>query len=257
MWSPVIAQEPATTRDSLPPARPDSLVFDLRPVRISTDALDAQVDYGAKDSMWFDVKNRQLHLYGQAYLKYTSIDLKAGYILLDYEKNEVTAEQFPDATGKMTGLPEFKDGEQTFTATKIRYNFRSKKGIIYEARTLQQDLYVLGQKAKFVSQEVPDTTIKTQNTVYNQNALLTTCDHPEPHYGIRTKKLKVIPDKLVVTGFSNVEIGGIPTPLVLPFGFYPVTKTRKSGLIIPRDFEFADREGLGIKDWGYYFPISD
>jgi lipopolysaccharide assembly outer membrane protein LptD (OstA) len=156
----------------------------------------------------------------------------------------------------LAGLPVFKDGDQEFTATKLRYNFRSKKGIIYEARTKQEDLYVLGQKAKFVAQTTArDSVVQTQNTVYNQNALLTTCDDPHPHFGIRTRKLKVIPDKLVVTGFSNVEIGGIPTPLVLPFGFYPITKTRKSGLIIPRDFEFADREGLGIKDWGYYFPF--
>ncbi|MEZ4939993.1 MAG: putative LPS assembly protein LptD [Saprospiraceae bacterium] len=260
MCTPVFAQEPVAPLDTLPPAPLDSPVValvDLNPVRLSKDALDDEVEYGAKDSMWFDVKNKQLHLYGQAYLKYTTIDLKAGYILLDYEKNEVSAEQFPDETGKLAGLPEFKDGEQEFTATKLRYNFRSKKGIIYEARTKQQDLYVLGQKAKFIGEASADTSIQTQNTVYNKDALITTCDHPVPHYGIHTKKLKVVPNKLVVTGFSNVEIGGIPTPLVLPFGFYPITQTRKSGLIIPRDFEFADREGLGIKDWGYYFPISD
>lgn len=254
------AQEPVAPRDSLPPGPGDSTIVamvDLRPVQLSKDALDDQVEYGAKDSMWFDVKNKQLHLYGQAYLKYTTIDLKAGYILLDYEKNEVSAEQFPDETGQLAGLPEFKDGEQEFTATKLRYNFRSKKGIIYEARTKQQDLYVLGQKAKFIGEASADSSMQTQNTVYNKDALITTCDAPVPHYGIHTKKLKVVPNKLVVTGFSNVEIGGIPTPLVLPFGFYPITQTRKSGLIIPRDFEFADREGLGIKDWGYYFPISD
>lgn len=252
------AQEPVSLQDTLPtPVLRDSAVVDLRSVRLSSDALDELVEYGAKDSMWFDVKKRQLHLYGAAYVKYTSIDLKAGYILLDYDKNEVSAEAFPDETGKMTGLPEFKDGDQAFTATKLRYNFRSKKGLIYEARTKQEDLYVLGQKAKFVSQTSTDSLAKTQNTVYNQNALITTCDHPEPHYGIRTKKLKVIPNKLVITGFSNVEIGGIPTPLVLPFGFYPITQSRKSGLIIPRDFEFATQEGLGIKDWGYYLPINE
>ncbi|MBK6931565.1 MAG: LPS-assembly protein LptD [Saprospirales bacterium] len=253
------AQEPVTRADTIAPVLfRDSTVVDLRPVRISREGLDDEVEYGAADSMWFDVRSKQLHLYGQAFMKYTVIDLKAGYILLDYQKNEVTAEQFPDTSGRLAGLPVFKDGDQEFTATKLRYNFRSKKGIIYEARTKQEDLYVLGQKAKFVAQTTArDSVVQTQNTVYNQNALLTTCDDPHPHFGIRTRKLKVIPDKLVVTGFSNVEIGGIPTPLVLPFGFYPITKTRKSGLIIPRDFEFADREGLGIKDWGYYFPISD
>ena len=257
------AQQPAARPDSIPGAdtlRPpfrDSLRVDLSRVKISNEALDDEVDYGSADSMWFDVKKKQLHLYGAAFMKYTSIDLKAGYILLDYEKNEVSAEQYPDSTGRMAGLPEFKDGEQEFTATKLRYNFRSKKGIIYEARTKQQDLFVLGSKAKFVGQANADTSSRAKNTVYNQDALLTTCDDPHPHFGIRTKKLKVVPDKLVVTGFSNVEIGGIPTPLVLPFGFYPITKSRKAGLIIPRDFEFADQEGFGLKDWGYYFPISE
>ncbi|MCC6460150.1 MAG: LPS-assembly protein LptD [Saprospiraceae bacterium] len=258
-WTPVLAQQPTSPTDTIQPVFKDSAIVDLRPLKISKDALEDQVDYGARDSMWFDVKNKQLHLYGQAFVKYTSIDMKAGYILLDYAKNEVTAEAFPDSSGKKVGLPEFQDGDQQFTATKLRYNFRSKKGIIYEARTRQEDLYVLGEKAKFVGQAAPanDTTARSNNTIYNQNALLTTCDDPHPHFGIRTKKLKVIPDKLVVTGFSNVEIGGVPTPLVLPFGFYPITKTRKSGLIIPRDFEFAAKEGLGIKDWGYYLPISE
>lgn len=263
LCSPLLAQQPVapvdtlTRVDTLAPGFRDSVVIDLNPVKLSKDALDAEVEYGSADSMWFDVKKKQLHLYGSAFMKYTSIDLKAGYILLDYEKNEVSAEQYPDTSGQLTGLPEFKDGEQEFTATKLRYNFRSKKGIIYEARTKQQDMYVLGAKAKFIGEANADTLATTRNTIYNQNALLTTCDDPHPHFGIRTKKLKVIPDKLVVTGFSNLEIAGIPTPLILPFGFYPITKSRKSGLIIPRDFEFADREGLGLKNWGYYIPISD
>ncbi|MEI6410303.1 MAG: putative LPS assembly protein LptD, partial [Bacteroidota bacterium] len=102
-----------------------------------------------------------------------------------------------------------------------------------------------------------DTTKHNKATIYNSNALITTCDDPHPHFGIRTNKLKVIPDKLVVTGFSNVEIAGIPTPLVLPFGFYPITKTRKAGVIIPKDFEFATAEGLGLRDFGWYQPIND
>ncbi len=281
-WSPVFAQVPVSPQDTLPPTvrdsaalrfpglpRPglrdstlgnfrDSSILDLSAVRVSTESLDEPVEYGSNDSMWFDVKNKQLHLYGKAFVKFGAIDLMAGYILVDYNKNEVSAEQHPDSSGALAGLPDFKDGNESFTATKLRYNFRSKKGIIYEARTKQEDLFVLGQKAKFVSgQPSADTSRQSRSTIYNQNALLTTCDLPHPHFGIRTNKLKVIPDKLVVTGFSNIEIGGIPTPLVLPFGFYPITKSRKSGLIIPRDFEFATVEGLGIKDWGYYIPISD
>lgn len=261
--APALAQQPLSPlpADTVPPAPAfrDSAEVNLRAVKISSQGLEDEVDYGSRDSMWFDVSKKQLHLWGNAHVKYTSIDVKAGYILLDYAKNEISAQPFPDTAGQMTGPPEFDDGQQKFSAAKFRYNFKTQKGIIYEARTLQEDLYVLGEKAKFISggNSSQDSTAKKKNIIYNSNALLTTCDDAHPHFGIRTKKLKVIPDKLVVVGFSDVEIGGIPTPLVLPFGFFPITKTRKAGLIIPRDFEFADQEGLGIKDWGWYQPVNE
>lgn len=244
--------------DSAPGGPRDSAVVDLSRVRLANSGLSDVVDYGARDSMWFDVQNKQLHLYGAAFLNYAGIQLKANYIRLDYSKNEVLAEPLPDSLGKPAGLPEFQDGDQQFTAGRLRYNFSTRKGIIYEARTKQEDLFVLGSKAKFVgAAETPgDTLTRPRNTIYNQNALITTCDAEHPHYGFRTQKLKVIPDRLVVTSLSNLEIGGVPTPLVIPFGFFPITKTRKAGVIIPRDFDLRSEQGLGIRDFGWYQPIS-
>ena len=247
--------------DTLPPGTVDSVavdsaVVDFSRVKISKDALDDVVEYAAKDSMWFDVKNKRLHLYGQATVKYTSLDIQAGYILLDYAKNEVSAESFPDTSGALAGYPKFKSTDQEFEANRLRFNFKTKKGIIYEARTKQEDLYILGERSKFVGSPTGDSTNSQRNTIFNENSLLTTCDLPHPHYGIRAKKLKVIPDVMVITGPAHLELGGIPTPLVLPFGFFPISKTRKAGLIIPRDFEFARVEGLGVKDFGWYQPIS-
>ncbi|MEZ4918363.1 MAG: putative LPS assembly protein LptD [Saprospiraceae bacterium] len=244
--------------DTLPPAQTfrDSATVDLNSVKRSNQGLEAIIDYGAQDSMWFDVASRQLHLWGEAFVKYDALNITAGYILVDYEKNELTADRFPDSTGTLQQAPVFNDGQQNFSAAKLRYNFDSKKGIIYEARTQQEDLYVLGTKAKFVGSG-GDTTQKANNVIYNQDALITTCDADHPHFGIRTNKLKVIPDQLVVTGLSNLELGGVPTPFIIPFGFFPITKTRKAGLLIPTDFEFADAEGLGLKQWGWYQPISE
>jgi hypothetical protein len=242
-------------RDSVPAPR-DSVRTGMQNIRISKDGLDTEVEYGAQDSMWLDVRKKQVHLYGGASVKYGTMSIKAGYILLDYNLNELSAQGFPDTSGQVAGLPDFKDRDQAFTADRLRYNFRSQKGIIYTARTKQEDLYVIGDRAKFIgAKSTPDDTL-ARNTVYNKDALITTCDAPHPHFGIRTRRLKVVPDKVVVTGLSVLELGGVPTPFVLPFGFYPITKTRKAGLIIPRDFEFADREGLGIRDWGWYQPLS-
>ncbi len=248
--------------DTLPPvaasttsAPEDVSVVDLSKVKFADGGINETIDYAAKDSMWFDVLNKQVHLYGAATVKYTTLEIKAGYILIDYNKNEITAEMFPDSSGKKAGVPEFKDKEQAFTANRLRYNFKSKKGIIYEARTQQDDLFVLGEKAKFIGTADGDTS--GRNIIYNQDAIITTCNAEHPHFGVHTRKLKVIPDKLVVTGMSNLELAGIPTPFILPFGFYPITKTRKAGLIIPQDFNFAETEGLGLQDFGWYQPIND
>ncbi len=244
--------------DSLQPGPiSDSTTVDLSKFKISSDGLSDVVEYAAKDSMWFDVKNKQVHLYGNASVKYTTLTVKAGYILLDYEHNEISAQTLADSSGQLTGIPEFKSGDQEFTANRLRYNFKSKKGIIYEARTKQEDLYVLGERAKFIGNNAIDTTEKTRNTIYDKNALVTTCDAPIPHYGIRTNKLKVIQDKEVITGLSVLEIGGIPTPLIIPFGFFPITKSRKAGVLIPKDFDFRAVEGFGFEGLGWYQPISD
>lgn len=260
-WNGISAQTPDSTAlfapDSIPVGRGDSAVVDLSNVKISKDGLDAEVAYGAKDSMWFDVLKKQVHLYGDAKVKYTSLEIKAGYILLDYGKNEISAEQLRDTSGQLAGLPEFNDGEQNFTANRLRYNFKTRKGIIYEARTKQQEMYVLGTKAKFVGSAITDSTQAAKNTIYNQDAIITTCDAEHPHFGIRTKKLKVIPNKLVVTGFSNLELGGVPTPFVIPFAFFPLTKNRKAGILMPKDFQGRREEGLGINDLGWYQPISE
>ena len=105
-------------QDTLPPAPfRDSATVDLSKIRISNDALDDVVEYAAEDSIWFDVKKKQVHLYGGATVKYTTLNIMAGYILLDYANNEISAQQIADSTGQLTGLPDFQDGEQKFTAS--------------------------------------------------------------------------------------------------------------------------------------------
>jgi hypothetical protein len=243
----------AQKTDSLPPAT-DTLLVKKETIRLAKQSFSDEITYGAADSMYFDIRNKQLHLWGSAYVRYTTLDIKAGYIRIDYANNEVWAEPFPDTSGQMKGLPSFKDATQSFTAQKLRYNFKSEKGVIQEVRTKQEDLYVLSEKAKFIGTQ-GDTA--KNNIFFNKNALITTCDAEHPHFGIRSRKQKVVPGKIVVTGLSNLEVAGVPTPLVLPFGFYPNTTSRKAGLIIPRDFEFADAEGLGIKQFGWYQPINE
>ncbi|MDX1685329.1 MAG: putative LPS assembly protein LptD [Saprospiraceae bacterium] len=240
---------------------PDSISLDsIQPqdtvprVRISKDSLSSRVDYGARDSMVFDNEKKLIHLYGEAYVNYQSLKLKANYIVVNIDSNLAIAEAGRDTNNNIIGVPEFIDGEQKFNAMKMRYNFKNKKGIVYEALTQEGDIYVRGARTKYISEGDATTG---EDHIFNRNAIFTTCNLPEPHYGIRSGKQKVIPNRLVVTGPSVVEIHGVPTPLVMPFAFFPLLKGKRSGLIFPRDYEYSDRWGFGLRELGYYFPISD
>lgn len=222
---------------------------------ISGDALDAKVEYGSLDSNYLDNITHKVYLYGDAYVRYKDLSLKADYIVVDLDSSIATAQGLPDSLGKMAGLPEFNMGEESFTAEKMRYNFVKRRGVIYNAVTKEGDLTVHGEKTKFVAGGIAEG--QEDDILYGSRALITTCDHPDPHFGIRASKVKTIPDKLAVIGSSNMEIFGVPTPLWLPFGFYPVSETHTAGLILPRDYERSPQLGFGIRDIGYYFPVGD
>ncbi len=232
-------------------------------IAYSKDSLDAEVDYGAKDSLIFDNSNQLVYLYGAAFVNYRSLALTADYIIIDMKNNIATAEPRTDTSGKVKGLPHFKDGTQDFTAGKMRYNFRTKKGMVYDVTTTQSNVYIHGGKSKFVGGAARDSTTakgdttKIDDIAYSSDAIFTSCNAKHPHFGIRSAQQKIIPNKLIVVGPSNLVIGGVPTPFWVPFGFYPITKTKASGLIIPRDYEYRADWGYGLRGLGYYIPIND
>lgn len=247
-------------RDSVPV---DSSKTDRLTVPISEDALEDEVIYGSRDTSWTDIKNNKIHLFGEAFVEYTTIKVKARYIIFDFKTNTIEAhETIPDSLvdfSVKTDLtkeekPTFIDGESTFTYKKLRYNFKSKKAFVEKAVTKEAEFYLHGRETKFISAGV-DSTV-TEDIIYNKNAYITTCDADHPHFGIRASKLKFIPNKVAVMSFAQLEISDIPTPLVLPFGFFPLFKGKTSGLILPRSYDYQENLGLGFRDIGYYFPIS-
>ena len=156
------------------------------------------------------------------------------------------------------GRPHFDDGSNQFDADRLRYNFKTLKGKVYQVETEEQaggsNMFIKGTETKFISGG-PDSN--STDFIYSQDVIITSCNAPKPHYGIRSKKQKIIPNRQVIVGPSNVEIAGVPTPLVLPFGFFPLSQGAKNGLIFPSDYEYSDQWGFGLRDVGYYFPISD
>lgn len=244
---------PATT-DSSGAVAPRS---DVQTFQLSKDSLDAPVDYSATDSMIYDIAGQKIHLYGNASVTYTDINLKAAHIIFNWASNVVTARGLPDSLGRKSGQPEFSDGTQSFTADSMRYNFVSRKGIVYDVTTTQNDVVVHGSRSKFVTILPADSTEEEQTVIFSKDAIFTTCTHDHPHFGIRSTKQKVVPDKLVVVGPSNLEIMNVPTPIWLPFGFFPLSEGRSTGLLFPREYQYSPQWGFGLEGVGWFFPLGD
>ncbi len=245
------AQVPA---DTLPPIERVTGVSSA--FRVSEDSLDAPVNYSA-DSMEVDLIGQTIDLYGGAEVTYQQIKLQADHIRLNYGTNVVFAEPYPDSSGVLTGDPVFADGGQEFTAKGLTYNFRSRKGIVTETVTTQDDVFVRGGKSKFVSGgiQLDDTT--RSDVIYTEGAIFTSCSADHPHFGVRTQRAKVVPNKLAIIGPSNLEIMGVPTPLWLPFGFLPLKSGRSSGLLFPSDYQYSPQWGFGFQGVGWFFPIGE
>ena len=60
----------------------------------------------------------------------------------------------------------------------------------------------------------------------------------------------------IVTGFTNLFVKNVPTPVGLPFAYFPSQQTKNSGFIIPNINESNSR-GYSLQNGGYYLPISE
>lgn len=242
-----IAQTAPKIADTLS-VKKDSLGYEEIKLNIKKEKGDIEttIKYDARDSIILDVVNQKIYLYGKAVVLYEAISLEAARMEIDWRNNITTAYGVKDSTGKEVGNPVFKEKQDVYVAKKISYNFKTKKGIIYDVVTQQGDGYIHGEKIK-----KSDT-----DELYVSTAKYTTCNHPDPHFEINAKKIKVVPDKRIVAGPFNLNIAGIPTPLGFLFGIFPMPKERTSGLIMPTPVLTPDR-GFALQNGGYYIPVND
>lgn len=218
----------------------------VKSVPKSKQVLDAPVIYSAKDSMRINVKEKKLYLYGDAEVNYKEINLKSAYIELDFGKNTLFAEGVKDSLGREKGRPEFKEGAQVIKSKTILYNFETKKGLITDVITQEADGYIHGETVKKMEDDV----------MFIKHGKYTTCEDEHPHFYFNISKLKVIPDDKIISGPANLVVEDVPTPLAIPFGFFPNKKGRKNGILIP---QYGESQALGffLKEGGYYVGLSE
>ena len=237
-------------RDSIPGIR-DSTIrtaqdVDTIGVRISKDSLDAPVTYTASDSMVLDIPTKKIRLYNQGNVKYKDLDLSAYNIELDQEKQIVVASHTTDSAGKMAGKPKFIQGENNMESDEITYNIKSQKGVTKSTYTSQGEMFVFANKLKKYSDE----------EYFGLGARITTCDLDTPHFHFKTGKMKLVNKKLAVSGPIHPEFEGVPVPIYLPFGFFPLSQGRHSGILQPT-FTANEQFGLGLEGLGYYKVLND
>ena len=214
---------------------------------VKKSLLLGKITRNAKGYIKIDKEKGKLYLYDQAELYYLGTELKSGIIVLDYNKNEVTAGRIVDSTGKLTQPPFFKQVGDEVNPDSIRFNFDTKKAIIWNSRSEQDGMNVSALATK-----------KENDSVYFiKDAKVTTSKNVEdPEYYIRIRKGKFIPKNKIIAGLSNLYIEDVPTPIFLPFAYFPLTQNRESGFIFPSIGQNNDR-GYFFQNGGYYFAFSD
>jgi hypothetical protein len=227
----------------------DSLVTDTIQTAKKTerkDLLEAEVKYTADDSFMIRISEQKIYLYKNARVEYQDINLESNYVEFDMSNSTVMATGLKDTAGVIQGKPNFKQGEETFDSDTLMYNFKSRKGVIKYVKTKQGEGILHSKQTKRLS----DGEIHVKTGKY------TTCDADHPHFYIALTKAIAIPQDKIVSGPAYLVIEDIPLPLALPFGFFPNTSGRASGLIIPKWGNEKTR-GYYLKDGGWYFVLND
>ena len=210
------------------------------------NGIDAPVVYTAEDSLTYEAAKGIAHLYGKAHVTYQDMDLESDQIYMVLDSSLVHATGSLDTTGVKYGTPIFKMGKDTYENDTIAFNFKTKKGLISDVYTQQEDGYMTAELAKRT----------TTGEMYLRHGRYTTCDQPHPDFYFAMSRAKVRPGKNVVFGPTYLVVADVPLPFAIPYGFFPFTKSYSSGLIMPT---YGDEQSRGfyLRDGGWYFAISD
>ena len=245
---PLINAPDTSKRDSLSKinalADTSIIKIDTFDLKLSKDTLDAPVYYEAEDSVVVLIKDKKVVLYGKTKMNYKDIDLTAPKMELDQQTQILTAFKSVDSAGDLIDRAHFSQGETKFQSDTIRYNFKTQKGLTKNTFTMMNELTMSAEKSKRIG-----------NILYARRGVLTTCNLDDPHFGFRYDKIKVVNNKVAITGPIHPEFEGVPIPLYLPFGFFPMNKGRHSGILAPT-FTANEDFGLGLEGLGYYKVLS-
>ncbi len=220
--------------------------IDTLHIPVSKDSLDAPIAYSAQDSVVLDVPTKNITLYNNAVTKYKTMELEAYNIRMDQPNNLLLATYTRDTLGAMIGQPKMTQAETKMESDSMVFNMKTQKGITINTFTQSGEMYVMGEKMKKIS----------KNDYYAFHGRFTTCNLDTPHFAFRTNKMKLINKEMAITGPVHPEFEGVPIPIYIPFGYFPISQGRHSGFLAPT-FDVSSQYGLGLDGIGYYKVLSD
>ncbi len=229
-------------RDSIKKT-PDSLKISQD--SISKGGLESKLVHYAEDYTEINQKQKFIKLYNHAHIKYKDFELTAGVIYVDYAKKEVYAGRIPDSLGKPSQRPVFIQGSTKTENDSIRFNYETKKALVWNTYTKEGDISLISE----VSKKYNDSVMFVSNVKFT-----TSEDREHPEYYFLAKKGKIVPGKKIIVGTTQMWIEDVPTPFVIPFGFFPLLKTRASGFIVPSVGEST--KGFSFQNGGFYWAIN-
>jgi len=228
----------------------DSLMLDTiapQHIRVSPNAIDKQVTYSSSGQVRRDIANRRIVLTNEAVVRYGDIEIKADSMVFNMENNLLYAIGIKDTTGTIKGSPVFKEGSNVFECEELTYNFKTRKALVKNITTKQDEGIIHSTYTKLLE----DGTSNIAQSTYS------TCDANPPHFYINMPRARVYPGEKIVSGPGNLVVEGIPLPLVIPFGYFPINSSRSSsGIIFPTYGQERER-GYSLTRMGYYFDVSD
>ncbi|MBP7984665.1 MAG: LPS-assembly protein LptD, partial [Bacteroidaceae bacterium] len=213
--------------------------------RKKKNGIDAPVTYTATDSLTYEGSTGIAHLYGNADVKYQNMEIVSDKIYMCLDSSLVHATGSADTLGVLKGKPVFTQGSDKYESDTMAFNFKTKKGLISQVYTAQQDGYLSSQLSK-----------RSNDEIFLQHGRYTTCDLEHPDFYLALSRAKVRPGKDVVFGPAYLVVCDVPLPFAVPYGFFPFTKNYSSGFIMPTYGDETSR-GFYLRDGGYYFAIND
>ena len=168
-------------------------------MKVVVNGIETTIKYYAKDSIINKTQTNITYLYGDAKIEYGLINLRAAEITINRNNNELRARGVQDSTGLWVGRPIFKDPGGIYETEEIRYNFVTQRARIKGVATEQPDGLLRGEVIKRNADE----------TAYISEGKYIPClDDPDAGTFIKAKKIKLIPDKGVITGPFLLYVGG-------------------------------------------------